>query len=224
PELEEELEELEPELEEELEELEPELEEELEELEPELEEELEELEPELEEEELEEILIGTQESIDSDSLQHIIPLEETEIVDDVYIPHYNLGYFKNLAVQKYTDKLAPFLEEYNISHYTIAEEETGLYIFNNEAFGAQFIIDQGDSLFQEVLSKGHALSLSGDLTESEYLENLFSYELVAESNELYIRPIMDQGKVAGIIVLIRDKDFDELSHEEKKDLLMNHEL
>ncbi len=156
-----------------------------------------------------------------DILQQIIPLDDVDReVEEAFIPHYALGNFKNETVQKYMDNLYNVLEQYGVSNYAVAEEEENLYIFNGESFGTQFIIDKDDELYREVLSKGNALSLSGDLMHSEYLENLFSQEFLSEFTELYIRPIMEDEEVRGVVVLARDGE--ELSQDEKKDLLKNH--
>ena len=73
-----------------------------------------------------------------------------------------------------------------------------------------------------MLSQGNVLSLFGDLTNSEYLEDLFSHEILSSLHELFIRPIMDNNIVTGIVILARDSEQIELSHQDKKELFIDH--
>ena len=151
-------------------------------------------------------------------------LEELAIEEDMeeYIPKYTFGSFQNMQVQKYTDDLSPLLDRFNISKVAIAEGENGLFEFNHNDFDTPLSIDQNDPLFKEVLSQGNVLSLSGELTRSEYLEALFSHEILNSFHELFIRPIMVDNEVKGIVILAREDEQTELSHEEKKELFIDH--
>ena len=143
-------------------------------------------------------------------------------MEEEYIPKYTFGTFQNKQVQKYTDDLTPFLEKFNISKIAIAENEDGLFEFNHNDFDTPLSIDQRDPLFKEVLSQGKVLSLSGELTKSEYLENLFSNEILNSFHELFVRPIMDDNEVKGIVILAREDEELELSQQEKKELFIDH--
>ena len=147
-------------------------------------------------------------------------IEELAIED--YEPKYTFGTFQNMQVQKYTDDLNPLLDKFNVSKIAIAENENGLFEFNHNDFDIPLSIDIRDPLFKEVLAQGKVLSLSGELTESEYLETLFSNEVLNSFRELFVRPIMDDNEVKGIVILARENEQEELSHEERKELFIDH--
>ena len=150
--------------------------------------------------------------------------EDEEIVpDSLYKPTYGLGSFQNLSVQKYTDKLVQLLDKYKIEHVAVSESNDGVFIFDNAIeFGQQFIIDQNDPLFSEVLSKGNVLSLSGDLTKSEYLKHIIPSNVLETFSELFIRPVLDNDrKVQGITLLAREKGREPLKQAERQELFLN---
>ena len=176
-------------------------------------EEIEELAIEDEMEEIEELAI-------EDEMEEMEEIEELAIED--YEPKYTFGTFQNMQVQKYTDDLNPLLDKFNVSKIAIAENENGLFEFNHNDFDIPLSIDIRDPLFKEVLAQGKVLSLSGELTESEYLETLFSNEVLNSFRELFVRPIMDDNEVKGIVILARENEQEELSHEERKELFIDH--
>ena len=169
---------------------------------------------------LEELVI--EEEVEDDLEELVIEEEVEDDLEELYIPKYIFGAFQNILIQKYTDELPDLLDKFKISKVAIAENDNGLFVFNYNDFNIPLSIDQNNPLFQEVLSQGNVLSLFGDLTNSEYLEDLFSHEILSSLHELFIRPIMDNNIVTGIVILARDSEQIELSHQDKKELFIDH--
>lgn len=120
-------------------------------------------------------------------------------------------------IQIFSDHLQEVGEEFDISHQALASLSDGLYIFQNTAgFGKEFIIAQTDPIFQDFLSQGKALIISGALENSEYIHSLFSDSILDHISEIFIIPILNnQSQVEGIAVLAREKNLPPLTLEQK---------
>lgn len=121
------------------------------------------------------------------------------------------------TIQRFTDHLQEVGKELNISHQALASSSDGLYIFQNAAnFGKEFIIAQTDPIFQDFLSQGKALIISGALKNSEYIHSFFSDSILDQISEIFIIPILNnQSKVESIAVLAREKNLPLLTLEQK---------
>ncbi len=128
--------------------------------------------------------------------------------------------YRDEYVSRYMGRLSDKMRRYDITRYSIAEEEQNLFIFRDERFGEQFIIDRDDALFRELLSQGRALVLSDNIASSPYLNGVISEELLNRIGELYIRPIINDNEVRAIAVMARERDATPLDSEDIEDLLI----
>ncbi|SFB81953.1 hypothetical protein SAMN02745150_00933 [Brevinema andersonii] len=120
-------------------------------------------------------------------------------------------------IQRFSNHLQKVGKEFDISHQALASLSDGLCIFQNAVdFGKEFIIAQTDPVFQDFLSQGKALIISGALENSEYIHSLFSDSILGDISEIFIIPILDsQSQVEGIAVLAREKNLPPLTLEQK---------
>lgn len=121
-------------------------------------------------------------------------------------------------LERYEEHLDMVQSEFGISRRAKAHNNQGLFLLEDESFfGPLFQITAEDPIFQELLSEGKVLSLSGSLEESQYISSLVVLDILDTLSDLFIIPILDDAKsVSDIIVLGRDKGHPPLTVEDKQ--------
>ncbi|MGL5253648.1 MAG: hypothetical protein ACRC9L_01300 [Brevinema sp.] len=124
------------------------------------------------------------------------------------------------SLDLYNKHLDELVTEYEISHRAVAENREGLFLIDDTSvFGSSFQIAVEDPIFKEVLSKGRALSLDGELGESDYIRDLIAPNILENLSDLFIVPITNkEHRVSHVVVLGRDKGSRALTVEEHQNL------
>ncbi|MGL4560853.1 MAG: hypothetical protein ACRCV0_01005, partial [Brevinema sp.] len=153
-----------------------------------------------------------------------ITLDVDDELEEISADQFNqllesFGSFANPVVQERIYKLIPLLNQYQITHSPVAELKGDKYTFNID--GQEVQLSKNSELFDKVLSQHKVLSLSGNISEFDYLKEIFPQKFIENLGELFIEPILDQqGDVQGIVLLGRDKNEEPLSLDAKKSLFI----
>ncbi|MGL4562785.1 MAG: hypothetical protein ACRCVW_02910 [Brevinema sp.] len=153
-----------------------------------------------------------------------IALDVDDELEEISANQFNqllesFGSFENPVVQERIYKLIPLLNQYQITHSPVAELKDDKYTFNID--GQEVQLSKNSELFDKILSQHKVLSLSGNISEFDYLKEIFPQKFIENLGELFIEPILDQqGDVQGIVLLGRDKNEEPLSLDAKKSLFI----